>query len=193
MNQKDKLEESTIKLLLEQEDFDEHYGFKDVMDNLYKYLINSLQKVLPDMQIKDEPEIKGEHRAEIISKLGEVKPDVYKYLSIDIKMSLPYERSNDWDARSRYTLQASADIKETSDKEVNIYNLTGEGYTITNGIKDAYFYIETHRTSDEEIRAKRFKKLEASKQKIDEFVQIIAKSYKNIDKLKIASINDIFE
>ena len=34
MNQKDKLEESTIKLLLEQEDFDEHYGFKDVMDNL---------------------------------------------------------------------------------------------------------------------------------------------------------------
>lgn len=193
MNIKDKLEEATIKLLLEQEDFDEHYGFKDVMDNLYKYLIDSLEKVLPDMQIKDEPEIKGEHRAEIISKLVEVKPNIYKYLSIDVKMSLPYERSNNWDARSRYTLQASTDIKETSNKKVDIYGLDGEGYTITNSVKDAHFYIETHRTSNEEIRIKRFKKLEASKQKIDEFVQIIAKSYKSIDKLKIASINDIFK
>lgn len=192
MTNKEKLVESTVKLLAEQYDREE-YGFKEEFYELYDYLIDSLKKVLPDMQLKDEPEIKGQHRTTIISKSIEIKPGIYRYIYIRVECALPNHRSNNEYYWELFQLNAYSEVKETSSESVNIYGLTGEGYTITNKIPDANFSIQTHTTSNKDVYEKRVQKLQDKKQKIDEFVQIIAKSYKNIDKLKIASINDIFE
>ena len=192
MTNKEKLVESTVKLLAEQYDREE-YGFKEEFYELYDYLIDSLKKVLPDMQLKDEPEIKGQHRTTIISKSIEIKPGIYRYIYIRVECALPNHRSNNEYYWELFQLNAYSEVKETSSESVNIYGLTGEGYTITNKIPDANFSIQTHTTSNKDVYEKRVQKLQDKKQEIDKFVNTISEAYQHIDKLKIASINDIFE